>query len=195
MPVKHLPRPRIQRTFVRWFEKNRCNFEIPIQIKQITAKNVKLVFSGLQNILSVSVSAYELNVYVNWQGQMLDVLISLDVYMRHTPDGYKCKCCCDSVGATAAVFTSREALWRDHLFIPFLKWVNEKLANAHWLEVSSMNDGGITWARLVNDESAPNTINRGKYRLHKSINCVRFYECEIEEGVSSCFIELTPKFL
>lgn len=84
MSVKHLPRPRIQRTFALWFEENRCHFEIPIQIKQITAKKVELVFNGLQNILSVSVSAYELNVYVNWQGQMWDVLISLDVYVLHT---------------------------------------------------------------------------------------------------------------
>ena len=36
---------------------------------------------------------------------------------------------------------------------PFLKWVNEKLAPARWLRISCDDDGGATWAKLVQEES------------------------------------------
>jgi hypothetical protein len=60
----------------------------------------------------------------------------------------------DEDGVRAMIFPSREALWTDHLFEPFLKWVNEKLAPARWLGIFRMSDEGATWAELMREESA-----------------------------------------
>lgn len=38
--------------------------------------------------------------------------------------------------ALNVVCARAESLWQDHLFEPFLRWVNEELAPAHWLQVS-----------------------------------------------------------
>jgi hypothetical protein len=49
------------------------------------------------------------------------------------------------------VYPSREALWRDHLFEPFLDWCNGVLANAQWLALHRTTGGGATWAKLIDD--------------------------------------------
>ncbi len=51
------------------------------------------------------------------------------------------------------VYPTRETLWCDHMFEPFLKWVNEKLAPARWLQLSCTGDRGASWAKLIRDES------------------------------------------
>jgi hypothetical protein len=55
------------------------------------------------------------------------------------------------------VFASPEDLWRDHLFEPLLRWVNDKLAPA--VAIAPFEYGGITEARLVTspEESAKAT--------------------------------------
>ncbi len=148
MRIKRLPRPRNQRAFVRWFAENYPRFAVPVRISRITAKSVTLIFPGYPSCLSVSLCAHDLNVDVNWQGIHWDMVISLDAYMARTANGYQCKLC-----ITPEMFPSRESLWIDHLYEPFLKWVNEELASARWLEISGFDDGGVTWAHLVQADS------------------------------------------
>ncbi len=152
MTKRHLPRPRIQREFVHWFRENHGRFKTPVRVAKISAKLVELDFPGLPNNLSASLSPYELNVYVSWQGETWDMLSSLEASPFHAAEGWKCRQCVLESGDSAELFPSRESLWRDHLFEPFLRWVNEELAPARWLRVSGT--GGATWAELIRDESA-----------------------------------------
>ncbi len=46
------------------------------------------------------------------------------------------------------IFSSREDLWRDHLFEPLLGWVNEDLAPATAIALFE-SGGGATWPKLV----------------------------------------------
>lgn len=128
--IKYLPHDCIQRVFLRWINENRIDFMVPIRLAGITAKGAKFHFYNFPDCLSVLVSGNNLGVYVNWQGEPWDVLFDTDLYPNQTPDGFKCTLCESDEGESAALFPTREALWQDHLFEPFLRWVNEKLAAA-----------------------------------------------------------------
>lgn len=152
MTRKHLPRRRIQRAFVCWFRENHGRFKTSVRVARISAGLVELHFPEHPDCLSACLSSYDLNVYVTWQGEYWDMLSSLEASPFHTAEGWKCRQCVIENSDSAKLFPSRESLWRDHLFEPFLRWVNEVLAPARWLRVSRTK--GATWAELIRDESA-----------------------------------------
>lgn len=173
MSAKRLPRPQIQRAFVSWLNERQSCFRVGIRISKITAKGVELVFKGYPDCLSVWLTRSELGVHVEWQGVYWDCLIDLDASPFHTLGGYQCGRCEHEEGVSGMIFTSREALWKDHLFEPFLKWVNEKLAPARWLGIFRMSDEGATWAELMREESAmaePSKFIRELVLLPRSSN-------------------------
>ena len=46
-------------------------------------------------------------------------------------------------------YETREALWREEVFEPFLSWVNDVLAPACCLGIWQTEEGGATWANLL----------------------------------------------
>lgn len=193
MSIKHLPRPRIQRAFVRWFNENYTCFMVPILISKITAKGVELHFHNYPDCLSVWLSSDEISVHVEWQGEYWDALFDMDLYPCHTPDGYKCEFCVSDNGESATLFPSREALWQDHLFVPFLKWVNEKLAPARWLQVSCTGDRGATWAQLIRNESELSEPDRTPLFMQQLKHIDGQPACDGgTEGVTNWLVSLKP---
>jgi len=144
---KKLPRPRIQRAFVRWFRENHTRFAVPVRLSKITAKGILLNFPNHSDCLSVWLSSWNLSVHVEWQGVNWDMLISLDANPEPVPGGYRCRCCSES----DRVWPNRESLWADHLFEPFLSWVNERLAHACQLSLYG-KPGDSTWAELIDEQ-------------------------------------------
>jgi hypothetical protein len=150
--IKYLPRDCIQRVFLRWLNENRTSFNVTFRLGKITSECVELHFNNYPGCLSACLSRVGLGVYVEWEGQPWDALIDYDAYMHQVSGGYKCDLCVHENGESAELFPTREALWLDHLFLPFLKWVNETLVYAHWLRISCINDRGCTWAKLIQNE-------------------------------------------
>jgi len=154
MSPKRQARPRIQRAFLRWFQENRCRFNVRIELSQITDKGIRLRFPEYPDVLSVWLSRWDLSVCVDWQGESWDMLISLDAIPEASPSGYRCTLCENA----ASTWSSREALWRDHLFEPFLEWANQRLAAATWLRLYRMREGGSSWATYGSDQNAPSDV-------------------------------------
>src|SRR6202035_1260234 len=73
--------------------------------------------------------------------------------------GYICKCCLPEY---RTVFADREALWADHLFEPFLEWVNNDLAKAKTLVLHGIACE-VTWARILDDKG--HSLSGGGYRF------------------------------
>jgi hypothetical protein len=125
-----------------------------------------LEFTG-NPALSAALINSEINVTVEWQGECWDFLLSLDVLPKQTAGGYVCGHCLtampsDSRSAATkpeerTIFPSLEALWRDHLFEPFLKWVNEKLATADAVGLYGSPSCGWTHAELISNHDARRT--------------------------------------
>jgi hypothetical protein len=61
-------------------------------------------------------------------------------------NGYVCGHCEAEARKT---FPNLEALWRDHLFEPFLEWVNKKLATAEAVGFYGSLSSGWTHAELL----------------------------------------------
>ena len=103
--TKRLPRPRIQRAFVRWFNENRTRFAVPVRLTKITAKGIELHFYGYPECLSVWLSSDGIGVHVEWQGEYWDALLDMDIYLCHTPDGYKCEHCVPDNGEPVVLYS------------------------------------------------------------------------------------------
>ncbi len=153
MNKQHLRRPRIQRAFESWFKKNSTRFAVPLRVTKIKASGIELRFDNYPDCLSVWLSKDEIAVHVNWEGEWWDMIIDLDIWPGNKRGGFICECCLVEPGESVVIFPTREALWQDHLFEPFLKWVNEKLAPARWLQICCTKDRGARWERLIRDES------------------------------------------
>lgn len=151
---KKLPRPRIQRAFVRWFRENRSRFAIPVRMTKITAAGILRTLPDHPDCVSAWLSRFELFVRADWNGVWWDRLIDLDTWPQPVPSGYRCTSCMDFVRN----WPTREALWQEHLFDPFLLWVNEELAHSSQVLLYG-RPGEITWARLghENDSSSEST--------------------------------------
>lgn len=112
-------------------------------------------------------------------------------------DGYKCELCVPDDGKSAAQFPTRDALWQDHLFAPFLKWVNEKLAPARWLQIScirSCGDRRATWAQLIENESELTEPDRTLFLMQqlKRVDGQPVYDGRTE-GVTNWSVSLKPE--
>jgi hypothetical protein len=124
MNPRKLPRPRIQSAFVQWFRSNRHRFSNAVRIARITQRSIEIAFPAMPVALSASLSRTDLSVLVSHQGVLWDMLLSLDAFPESDGHGqYRCLLCTDS----AQTWPTREALWEDHLFEPFLEWVNRRL--------------------------------------------------------------------
>lgn len=154
---KKLPRPRIQRAFVRWFRENSSRFAVTVRMTKITAAGILLTFPDHPDCVSAWLSQFGLFVRVDWNGVWWDRLIDFDTSPVPVPASgcYRCDFCVDSV----RIWPTREALWQDHLFDPFLSWVNEELAHSSQVLLYGKPDE-ITWARLGHEnDSSPKSAS------------------------------------
>lgn len=127
-----------------------------------------MAFSGLNpEVIYAAIRPEGIMVVVEQSGKFYDALFDLDIEVKRTTKGYTCQSCDveDQV-----IFPTREDLWRDHLFEPFLAWVNEKLAVARGIRIAINN--GCTWAKLIAtlDESLNDDPNLWLLKNLKPLN-------------------------
>lgn len=133
MPKNHPAsvRPRIQRAFIAWLAENKGRFLIPISIGKRTGLSLNIRLHGINPAIHISLSRQELVAAVEWKSECIDFLFSFEAMPeKSAKGGYHCKLCIDK---PLREYPSRKDLWVDHLFEPFLVWVNEKLQPSLWL--------------------------------------------------------------
>jgi len=149
-----MPRRMIQRAFLKWFELNRPRFAIEIKLGRRTDRNLELSFAGINGAVTAALTTYEINVYVEYESYNWDMILSVDSVPIRIEGGYYCAFC---LPESRSIFPDRLSLYTDHLFEPFLKWVNDDLAKAKWLMLEGKPDHA-TSARLM--EELPGTDKR-----------------------------------
>jgi hypothetical protein len=142
-------RRRLHRAFLDWLAVNGERLAIPLRIIERRDREIRLGFERATPALEVSVTTWEINILVIWQGEWWDMLISFEALLKQVPGGYRCRLC---LPEAQRVWPSREALWLDHLFDPFLDWVNTELVHAQRLGLYETEGGGVRWARLLGDD-------------------------------------------
>jgi hypothetical protein len=144
-----LPKMRrcIHKTFAEWHAKQGGRFSMPLHYLKRTDYCLELTFRALNPAMSIFLTQ-EIGVCVEWRGKCWDCLIFFEAYPQRSTDGYHCSLCIEEYSRIA--YTSRENLWQEHMFEPFLQWINERLVPANWLGLYSSNKGS-TWAKLLSE--------------------------------------------
>jgi hypothetical protein len=137
---------RFQRVFLTWLEELRERLAVPVTVLDRSSDMLDLDFGDAAPMLGVSISSDEIMVSAEWKGDCVDLLFDAEVEVSRVPGGYVCGLC---EPEKREVFPTRDALWRDHLFEPFLRWVNENLAPARFLGLWRW--GGMTAATLLDE--------------------------------------------
>ncbi len=117
---------RFQKACVGWHDANRARFLVPIRLKMVKTGSMLIRFMSHPECLQITARPGNLGVWVVWQGVIWDALLDLDVLPVSIRQGFTCQLC----KAPPKCWPSLEALWADHLFEPFLEWVNEHFDKA-----------------------------------------------------------------
>jgi hypothetical protein len=149
-------RRRFHRTFFSWLQDNQSRFVTP-PFHLINRTDCFMTFNieDLNPAISFGLSRWELGVHVHWQGVYWDSLIYFESLPKAVAGAYKCNFCELESHKT---YHSREELWIDHDFEPFLDWVNTELTQKHWLALSGTADNS-TWANLVKEPDPTSSFN------------------------------------
>lgn len=141
---KQRPRPRLQRYFLEWLAIHSSRLTIPLRLESRTDRLMTFSFAGLTRTIEVTLT-HEIGVHVIHEGQWWDSLIFFEASPVKTASGFICEFCQpDSI----VYYPSRRDLIFQHLFAPFLVWVNETLSSMQWLSLGQTECGGGRWADL-----------------------------------------------
>lgn len=105
-----------------------------------------LRFGGIE-VVEVWVHSGSITVAGMADGECVDLLGCWEAYPECVPAGIVCMMCDPS---SRIVYPNAEALWREHLFALFEKWMLEELAPATRLGIGG--DDGFSWAALLRDD-------------------------------------------
>ena len=153
----HFPkvRRRIHRAFFDWYAKNHEQFPLPLQYVGRKDNCLQIGIPGLHPAISI-ILTWEIVASVEWQGDCWDLLTCFEAIPQHSARGYTCALCDQQARIH---FATREALWQDHLFMPFLNWLNDTLLPAKWIGLYGSYEHGVTWVELITEPNPkPNAI-------------------------------------
>jgi hypothetical protein len=153
-----MPRRKIQRAFSSWLDKNHDRFSMKIRLGRRTDRFWEFSFVGINAAIQGALTTYEINVAAEYANDCRDLLLSLEAEPRQARGGgVFCDIC---LPEARRVFPDRPALWVNHLFEPFLDWVNDNLAKAKWLALHGDPDFA-TWARLLPNDDQTEHLRGG----------------------------------
>jgi len=125
--------PLFQRTFKEWLHEANSSIGAPLEIAGRFRRYINLSFIGYPSCISVSVRPSEISVWVEWQGEYVDMLLDLDLSIPVRSNGtIFCEMCLPE--HVVHYFTLTD-YWRGHQFERFAQWVNERLLPARWLVI------------------------------------------------------------
>ena len=141
------PRPAIQRAFHAWYEGASARFVVPVLLGRRTDRSWTLTLGGSTTPALCSwLYGYGIAVSAEWGGVAWDLVLCLEAAPQRTPLGYLDHMV---LPEHRELYASKDELWRAELFEPFLRWVNEELAPARRLGLWRTEEGGATWAKLL----------------------------------------------
>ncbi len=134
----------MQQTFMTWLETAQARLAVPVSVVRRTDRFIDLRFNGLSPAIRASLT-HEIAIAVEYRGRTWDFLAFFEAVPQQTSDGYVCGLC---LPTAKVLYTSPEELWCQHMFEPFLEFVNGQLATADAVGLYC-SVGHATWARLL----------------------------------------------
>lgn len=150
-PRRPHARRRFHEVFFQWYAAHEEKFAIKLELLKRTDRGLDIGFCKIDRIVTAVFTDSEIAINVDWQDTFWDVIQWFEAPPKKVPGGYVCDLCPQD---DRPVFSSREDLWNDHIFEPFLAWVNDDLATAEAISLSGTPDR-ITSARLAKSRYPP----------------------------------------
>jgi hypothetical protein len=130
----------IQNAFDEWHNANKLALSVPIFIYFKDKQYYKMQFCGITKCIDVILfcnnTQYELCVSVNYKSFYWDLLAVFEAMPIKIKNNYICQLCIENKRQS---FGSLNELLQDHLFTPFLNWVNNELATSKWLILEDLS--------------------------------------------------------
>jgi len=135
-------------SFLSWIGKNEDRFSHEPFITEIRSGSLRFGLSGVIPEILCTLSVYQIEVHAFYKGDHWDILQFFDMpEVNHGTGGYYCRRC-DST--KRRFFASREGLFMEHCFEPFLQWVNQVFHERCMLCFFEIP--GATWAKLLDSD-------------------------------------------
>lgn len=121
---------------------------------------------GVTVAMGITVSPFDISVSAWHEGVFWDFVVDFFADPEEVPGGYVCSCRKDR---SPEVFPTREVLWAELVFRPFLEWFREDLARAEYIVFYGGSDCGFTAARLIPGRLPPAHYGRVCIPVHRAI--------------------------
>jgi hypothetical protein len=126
------PRFPLQQEFRRWYRGHRGQILAPVELVRKSRSHLHAHICGYGNCLRADINRHCLDVCAVLGDECIDVIASFEAEPAPASGGYTCRLC--HPGARKR-YRSRAALWHAHVFEPFRRWLNEKLAGGEPLHL------------------------------------------------------------
>lgn len=139
-------------TFRSWYEAHRHRFAIPL--RKIGEREWEFTVTEWLVVTLVRDSLMITARHLTDPDDRWDELAEFDAIPLETEAGWICRLCRDLPAPGSGppqIYRSREALLIDHVFEPFVTWVNDTLAQSEALGLYEIGDG-FQWAKLLSDQ-------------------------------------------
>jgi len=135
--------------FTDWLSTAQARCALPLTMNRRKTGGLDILIHTPRSTLTAVLTDRELMVPLDQEELCWDLLLSLEAAPIEDPEGgMTCTLC---PAEDRPVFPSLDALWRDHLFEPFLDWINTKAAPATGLGLYRTAKGS-TWASFGQED-------------------------------------------
>jgi len=138
----------VQRWFLTWLDQNQSRFLLTPHSMRRTSSHLDLSLGAVTDRIEIVLHNDGITVAVMWQGECFDRLQDFDIDPQHSPRGHFSTLVMPEY---QEYYSTKDALWCNEVFEPFLAWTNERLAPANWL--AFLDHEGATEAILLRDFS------------------------------------------
>lgn len=136
--------------FNAWFQRQRPAIQAAMLVKGCSGQALQLSLACAPANLIVNARPDDLSVWVEWENERWDMLLSEETRAERDGGAWRCGICKDE-GKTQ-LFDTPGALWVDHFFDPLGQWLESTLAPAAALVLHQREPHGSTWAELVSSQ-------------------------------------------
>ena len=158
----HAASSPIHLCFLNWIGSSKSRLQIQIEPRDCRRRFLEFGFKGITPALKALLDDENLLVSVDRRGECWDLIYASEISVRRHDGMYECGECTPDQRTR---YDTPEALWIDHLFEPFLQWINEELSQAASLALYGSD--GFRDARLVPQDGFSRDMLMGMIQLRQ----------------------------
>ena len=138
--------------FDQWLQGNKERFALPIAVSHQKSDIMQIEFVGVSERIGCYVTSNGISVDAISDIEEIGnvAMLGFETWPRCCSGGYICQM---TIPEYQKVYSTLSDLYREEVFEPFLKWVNNKLAKATTLRIFQLGEGIVDGELLFEDKA------------------------------------------